>query len=177
MEFTYMRQRQRSDENRDINPNILKWFEIAPHLAHCKLRAYMLEDEQNPQVYPPQGLVFDSLESIAPEDVRVIVLSSDPSTRPDLYGPGVLHLSRRMTEAQQGTPGSHSHIGWEDVIGKLINHLNATHQNTVAWVGEPLWLIRQLGEQVNIFSTSELDEVDEYLRKIGREEIAWAGGK
>lgn len=167
---------ERVEGERHVNQNLLLWYELMPRLAHCKLRAYFLENEEEPQVFPPPSRVFQTLEHTAPDDVRIVIVTDDPSDRTHLNEiPGVVQLSRRMTEARQGTPGTHSHIGWEGVIEKLILALNAEHQDSIIWMSEsPSYLRSLLGEKAtNLLNISERELANEYLKLVGKEEITW----
>lgn len=69
--------------------NLNKWLQIAPDLPDVALKAYhgmgdIRYDHSGryPVVYPPRSLVFAALESIAPEDVRVVILGQDPYHSP-----------------------------------------------------------------------------------------------
>lgn len=145
------------------------------------------------------GVIDSSLRNILDEVVaNGYVLHPNVGPDTSLEGwvtQGVLLINTRLT-VENSKPLSHSHIGWEYEVRRLLKFLAALHDKDIAWMGWGNEAQQMLADVVdpgsaNVFTSSHpckfsntkgripftgskmFSRVNAYLQSIGKEEIKW----
>jgi len=120
-----------------------------PYFA--SLSDFVHQEYKSNTVYPPAKFIFNALDSLPVDKVKVVILGQDPYHGPgqahglsfsvpdgialppslqNIYKEGVLLLNATLTvRAHQA--GSHQNKGWEQFTDAIIHHLAESKENLV----------------------------------------------